>query len=53
MHRLACSDHWHELPEQLRSDINATYRRDTGRHLELYREAVRLLIANATRKATP
>ena len=35
----------------LRKGINDTYRRDTQRHLQLYREAVRLLIQNATREA--
>ena len=49
--RLACSDHWFSLPAELRKGINDTYRRDTQRHLQLYREAVRLLIQNATREA--
>lgn len=48
--RLACSDHWFSLPADLRKAINDTYRRDTQRHLQLYREAVRLLIQNATRE---
>jgi hypothetical protein len=48
--RLACSDHWFSLPAELRDGINATYRRDVRRHLELYREAVRLLHLNAQRE---
>jgi len=43
MKRLACSAYWHALPADLRAAINDTYRRDRRRHLELYREAVRLL----------
>jgi hypothetical protein len=48
--RLACSDHWFTLPPELRQAINDTYRRDVRKHLELYREAVRLLHLNATRE---
>jgi hypothetical protein len=43
MRRVACSDHWFSLPQELRDGINATYGRDLRRHLELYREAIRLL----------
>jgi hypothetical protein len=51
MHRLACSDHWFSLPEQLRSEINRTYRKDRRAHLAAYREAVCLLTRNATQGA--
>jgi hypothetical protein len=47
MHRLACSDHWFLLPEELRREISATYRRDRGRHLQLYIQAVRFLTGGA------
>lgn len=47
MRRLACSDHWFGLPEDLRSAINVTPRRDRRRQLALFREAVRLLHLNA------
>ena len=48
--RLACSDHWHSLPEQLRTDINRTSRRDRRRQIELYREAVRHLGMSTSRE---
>lgn len=51
--RLACSDHWFSLPSELRTAINDTYRRDVRRHLELYREAIRLLHLNAQREDLP
>lgn len=48
---LACSTHWQTLPRQLRRDLDATYRKDVRRHLELFRQAVRLLGAHTLREA--
>lgn len=50
MPRLACAAHWSSLPASLRRQLDATYRRDPRRHLDLFREAVRLLHVNALRE---
>ncbi|MCA1824472.1 MAG: hypothetical protein LC640_09475 [Frankia sp.] len=41
--KLACNTHWYALPEPMREEIRATYRRDNRRQLQLVVEATRFL----------
>lgn len=45
-HQLSCRDDWFRLPAELRRSINAAYRRDRGRHLELVGDALAWYRAN-------